>query len=64
MTALKAGCMKEKSPAEWEYKGGEMELDEDRLKYLKEIAMKRIDAGISGGLAEGYDVLMEALDPA
>jgi len=45
--------------------GGEIVLDEDRLKYLKKIAEQLVDQGkIPGSLSEGYQELLDLIDEA
>jgi len=42
----------------------EMELDEDRIKYVTESARELVNKGVPGGVAEGYDELLDAIDAA
>lgn len=63
---LKAGCMKPNSEREndFDFKGGSVELDGDKFKYLKEVIQKKLDVGIAGSLSEAYCSLLDALDDA
>lgn len=44
------------------FKGGDLPLNEDRLKYVRDVVKKRTTDGIEGVLAEAYCDLLEALD--
>jgi hypothetical protein len=62
--ALKAGCMKEKENKDFDFVGGTMVVTEDSYKFFKELARKKLDAGIQSALGEAYFQLFEAFDVA
>lgn len=62
--ALKTQCMKMTTETEGTFIGGTIELDESRYDYLREIADKKLTAGVPGTVGEGYAALLDAMDVA
>lgn len=64
MKAIKTSCMRMRSEVDGDFIGGDITLDEDRFKYLQEIARKKIETGVPGSVGEAYCALTEELDNA
>lgn len=60
--ALKQSCMRMRGEVDGDFVGGEFTLDEDRFKYIKDIANKKIETGVPGAVAEAYNSLLDALE--
>jgi hypothetical protein len=64
MKAIKTSCMKMRSEVDGDFVGGTITLDQDRFTYLKDIAEKKLTAGVPGSVGEGYAALLDAMDSA
>ncbi len=64
LKAVKSHCMNMKGDLDGEFVGGDLSLTEDRFKYLKEAAKKKLETGVPGSFGEAYCSLMDSLDTA
>jgi hypothetical protein len=62
MRKIKGHCMTMQDDFKGDFKGGEIELDSERVRYLSKLIDERKEKGVQGAFTEGVDDLSAIVD--